>query len=261
MYAASDGGNTGVTIGGYDKELQPFIYVDFLCGSWGGRPWADGLDGNTNMFANMASFSVEVIEAENPLEVLDYEFVPDSGGAGKFRGGMAQRKTWRMLADEGILQVRADRQTHRPYGLQGGVPGAPGRNVLDVGLPTEAPLHAKLTMTLRRGQVFRHELPGSGGWGDPLARDLALVAQDLRDGLVTIEARRTRLRRGGAWRPARRSTQRRHSVCVRTAGVREQLLRSAGRHSSRGDSLATLTERRLTLGVAEIKNFAPKPRH
>ena len=86
------------------------------------------------MFANMASFSVEVIEAENPLEVLDYEFVPDTGGAGKFRGGMAQRKTWRMLADEGILQVRADRQTHRPYGLQGGGPGAPGRNVLDPGL-------------------------------------------------------------------------------------------------------------------------------
>ena len=90
------------------------------------------------MFANMASFSVEVIEAENPLEVLDYEFVPDTGGAGKFRGGMSQRKTWRMLADEGILQVRADRQTHRPYGLQGGGPGAPGRNVLDPGLPTEA---------------------------------------------------------------------------------------------------------------------------
>ena len=108
------------------------------------------------MFANMASFSVEVIEAENPLEVLDYEFVPDTGGAGKFRGGMSQRKTWRMLADEGILQVRADRQTHRPYGLQGGGPGAAGRNVLDPGLPTEQKLHAKLTMTLRKGQVFRH---------------------------------------------------------------------------------------------------------
>jgi len=188
VYAASDGGNTGITIGGYDKELRPFIYVDFLSGSWGGRPWADGIDGNTNMFANMASFSVEVIEAENPLEVLDYEFLPDSGGAGKFRGGMAQRKTWRMLADEGILQVRADRQTHRPYGLQGGLPGEAGRNLLDPGLPGEQRLHGKLTMTLRRGQLFRHELPGSGGWGDPLERDLALVARDLRDGLVTIEA-------------------------------------------------------------------------
>jgi len=187
VYAASDGGNTGITIGGYDKALRPFIYVDFLSGCWGGRPWADGLDGNTSMFANMASFSAEVIEAENPLEVLDYEFVPDTGGAGLFRGGMSQRKTWRMLADEGILQVRADRQTHRPYGLQGGGAGAAGRNVLDPGQPTEQKLHAKLTMTLRKGQVFRHELPGAGGWGDPLDRDLSLVAKDLRDGLVTLE--------------------------------------------------------------------------
>ncbi len=188
VMAAGEGGNSGITIGGYDKQLRPFIYVDFLSGCWGARPWADGLDGNTSMFANMASFSVEVIEAENPLEVLDYEFVPDSGGAGRFRGGMAQRKTWRMLADEGILQVRADRQTHRPYGLQGGGSGAPGRNVLDPGLPTEEKLHAKLTMTLRKGQVFRHELPGAGGYSDPLTRDLELVAQDLRDGLVTTES-------------------------------------------------------------------------
>jgi N-methylhydantoinase B len=185
--AAGEGGNTGLTIGGYDKELRPFIYVDFLSGCWGARPWADGLDGNTCMFANMASFSVEVIEAENPLEVLDYEFIPDSGGAGKFRGGMAQRKTWRMLADEGILQVRADRQVHRPYGLDGGGEGSAGRNILDPGLPTEEKLHGKLTMTLRRGQLFRHELPGAGGYGDALSRDLSLVAKDLRDGLVTTE--------------------------------------------------------------------------
>jgi N-methylhydantoinase B len=58
---------------------------------------------------------------------------------------------------------------------------------LDPGLKTERTLHAKLTMTLRRGQVFRHDLPGAGGHGDALARDLALVAKDLRDGLVTIE--------------------------------------------------------------------------
>ena len=200
VYAASDGGNTGITIGGYDKALRPFIYVDFLSGCWGGRPWADGLDGNTSMFANMASFSVEVIEAENPLEVLDYEFVPDTGGAGRFRGGMSQRKTWRMLADEGILQVRADRQTHRPYGLYGGGPGAAGRNVLDPGLPTEEKLHAKLTMTLRKGQVFRHELPGAGAWGDALTRELAAVAKDLRDGLVTDQ--RPRRATTAWWRTA-----------------------------------------------------------
>jgi N-methylhydantoinase B len=187
VFAASDGGNTGLTIGGYDADRKPFIYVDFISGAWGGRPWADGLDGNTTMFANMASFSVEVIEAENPLEVLDYEFVPDTGGAGRYRGGMSQRKTWRMLADEGILQVRADRQAFRPYGLYGGGPGTAGLNLMDPGLTSEEKLHAKITMTLRKGQVFRHELPGAGGWGPALERDPDSVARDLRDGLVTIE--------------------------------------------------------------------------
>jgi N-methylhydantoinase B len=184
VFAASDGGNTGITIGGYDAERRPFIYVDFISGGWGGRPWSDGLEGNTGIFANMASFSIEVIEQENPLEVLDYEYVPDSGGPGKFRGGMALRRTWRMLEGEGILQVRSDRRVHRPYGLEGGGPGTPSRNTL-VG---ERDLDAKITMTLRRGQVYRHEMPGAGGWGSPLERDLALVAKDLRDGLVTIEA-------------------------------------------------------------------------
>ncbi len=188
VFAASDGGNTGLTIGGTDSDRKPFIYVDFMSGAWGGRPTRDGLDGNTNMFANMASFSIEVIEAENPLEVLDYEMVPDTGGPGQFRGGVSLRRTWRMLEAEGILQVRADRATHRPYGLQGGGPGAPSRNVMNPGQPSEQQLAAKLTMTLRSGQIFRHELPGAGGWGDPLTRDLAAVASDLLSGKITHQA-------------------------------------------------------------------------
>jgi N-methylhydantoinase B len=188
VFAASDGGNTGITIGGTDAERKPYIYVDFLSGAWGGRPTRDGLDGNTNMFANMASFSIEVIEADNPLEVLDYEMVPDTGGPGLFRGGLSLRRTWRMLADEGILQVRADRHTHRPYGLQGGGPGAPSQNVMDPDGATPRALAAKLTMTLRRGQVFRHELPGAGGWGNPLSRPLDAVAADLLAGKITPDA-------------------------------------------------------------------------
>ncbi len=190
VFAASDGGNTGITIGGTDADRNPFIYVDFLSGAWGGRPTRDGLDGNTNMFANMASFSVEVIEADNPLEVLDYEMLPDTGGPGQFRGGMSLRRTRRMLADEGVLQVRADRATHRPYGLQGGGPGTPSRNVMNPGSPDEQALASKITMTLRQGQVFRHELPGAGGWGDPLTRDLTAIAADLLAGKITPEGAR-----------------------------------------------------------------------
>jgi N-methylhydantoinase B len=59
---------------------------------------------------------------------------------------------------------------------------------MDPGLPTETKLHAKITMNLKRGEIFRHELPGAGGWGPALERDLDLVARDLRDELVTVEA-------------------------------------------------------------------------
>ncbi len=187
VFAAGDGGNAGISIGGYDRDRRPFIYVDFFSGGWGARPWADGLEGNTTMFANMASFSIEVIEAENPLEVLECGYVADTGGAGTYRGGVAMRKTWRMLEEEAILQVRSDRQKHLPYGLQGGGPGAPGRTVLNPETPREQVLHAKLTMQFRRGEVFLLQLPGSGGWGDPLERDVSLVARDLRGGLVSIE--------------------------------------------------------------------------
>ena len=99
--AAGDGGNTGISIGGYDADRKPFIYVDFTCGAWGARPWADGLDGNSHMFANMASQSIEVTEAEQPIQLLAYEFVADKAGAGKYRGGVPFRRDYRFLEEEG----------------------------------------------------------------------------------------------------------------------------------------------------------------
>ena len=77
--AAGDGGNTGVSIGGYYPDRSPFIYVDFTCGAWGARPWADGLDGNSHMFANMASHSVEVTEAEQPHPAARVRVRPRQG--------------------------------------------------------------------------------------------------------------------------------------------------------------------------------------
>jgi len=158
-----------------------------MSGSWGGRPWADGIDGNANMFANMAAQSVEVLESEQPVEILAFEFVTDSAGAGQYRGGVAYRRDYRFTEDEAVLQVRADRQTHRPYGLWGGLPGKPSRNVLDPYGAAKV-LASKFTMTIRRGQVFRHELPGSGGWGDPLLRDPAAVLKDVGNELLSIDA-------------------------------------------------------------------------
>ncbi|MDE0808187.1 MAG: hydantoinase B/oxoprolinase family protein, partial [Alphaproteobacteria bacterium] len=186
VMAASDGGNTGVSIGGYDDDRNPFIYVDFACGTWGGRPWADGLSGNSNLFANMASQSIEVCEAENPVEILAYEFIPDRAGAGKFRGGAPYRRDYRLQETEAVLQVRSDRAVFRPYGLYGGNPGALSRNTMNPGTE-DRPLNSKLTMTMYAGETFRHELAGGGGWGDPLERDPGMVLRDVRNELVSPE--------------------------------------------------------------------------
>jgi N-methylhydantoinase B len=186
VFAASDGGNIGISIGGYDKNRNPFVYVDFSSCAWGGRPWADGIDGNSHMFANMASHSVEVTEVEQPLLILDYDFVPDMAGAGKYRGGVPFRRVYTFLEEEGIIQLRSDRRTFRPFGLYGGKPGSPsevrsdpyGENML---------LPAKFTLDIRRGDTFMYVLPGAGGWGDPLERDLRAILKDIRNELLSPE--------------------------------------------------------------------------
>jgi N-methylhydantoinase B len=182
--AAGDGGNTGISIGGYDANRKPFVYVDFTCGAWGARPWADGLDGNSHMFANMASHSIEVTEAEQPIQLTAYEFVADRAGAGKFRGGVPFKRDYRFVEGEGTLQVRSDRRDHRPFGLYGGSPGAPSENYLNPDTDHSL-LPSKLTMTIKRGEVFRHVLAGAGGWGDPLERDPAAVLRDVRNELLS----------------------------------------------------------------------------
>ena len=184
--AAGDGGNTGVSIGGYYADRRPFIYVDFTCGAWGARPWADGLDGNSHMFANMASHSIEITETEQPIEFLAYEFVADKAGAGKYRGGVPFKRDYKFLEEEAILQVRSDRRTHRPFGLYGGSPGMPSENYLNPE-GENRPLPSKFTMTIKRGDVFRHVLAGAGGWGDPLERDPAAVLKDVRNELLSVK--------------------------------------------------------------------------
>ena len=187
--AAGDGGNTGVSIGGYYADRKPYIYVDFTCGAWGARPWADGLDGNSHMFANMASHSIEVTETEQPIQFLSYEFVADKAGAGKYRGGVPFRRDYRFLEDEGVLQVRSDRRTHRPFGLYGGSPGMPSENYLNPEGENRT-LPSKFTMNIKRGEVFRHVLAGAGGWGDPLQRDPAAVLRDVRNELLSLDKAR-----------------------------------------------------------------------
>src|SRR6058998_1576972 len=187
--ASSEGGNTGVSIGGYYPDRRPFIFVEFICSAWGGRAWADGLDGNANMFANMSLPPVEITEAEQPLEILCTEFLQDVGGPGKHRGGASIRRDSRLLEEEAVLQVRADRNVFRPWGLFGGGPGRPSLNVLNPEREDRV-LPGKFTMIMKRGDVFRHDQPGPGGWGDPLERAPDRVLRDVRNELVSLRSAR-----------------------------------------------------------------------
>jgi N-methylhydantoinase B len=187
--AAGDGGNVGVSIGGYDKDRKPFIYVDFACGTWGGRPWADGLEGNTNLFINMASQSIEVTESEHPIEILAYELAGDRCGAGKYRGGAPFYRDYRLGEKDAVLQVRADRQVVRPYGLYGGKPGKPGSSHFNPETE-DRKLPSKVTMDFHEGEVMRYVIAGGGGWGDALERDADLVLNDARNEIISVEAAR-----------------------------------------------------------------------
>ena len=235
--ACESGGDTGISLGGYDAQRRPFVYLEFLHGSWGGRSGRDGVDASASVTVNFSNTPVELVEASYPLRVERYGFVPDSGGAGAWRGGLGLVKDLRFLEAEATLQVRADRQRFRPYGLSGGEGGAPGANLFAAadGAPREegaAPdgslsesdgvpwerLPAKTLLTVRRGDRFRHVLPGAGGWGPPLARDPALVLEDVRQEKVTPAAALERygvaLSRGadGAWEVDAAATARRRGA-------------------------------------------------
>ena len=130
--------------------------------------------------------------------------MPDTCGAGRWRGGLGLRRSYRLLADEALLQLRTDRVLFAPYGLDGGEPGGVAGNWLVEG-NASAPLPGKVTMTVRQRRLLTHEQAGGGGHGDPFARAPEAVARDVWNGKVTVE------RGPGALR--RRSRRRRHGRC------------------------------------------------
>ena len=187
--ACESGGDTGITIGGYDDDRRPFVFLEFLHGSWGGRPDQDGIDACSSAVANFSNNPIEYLEADHPLRIERYAFVPDSGGPGKYRGGLAMARDYRFLEREGALQLRTDRQRFRPWGLAGGQPGAPSSNVLIQGGEVR-PVGSKAYVVLGAGDLLQHTLAGAGGHGDPLDRDPAAVAEDVADGKVSVERAR-----------------------------------------------------------------------
>jgi N-methylhydantoinase B len=190
VIAAGEGGPTLIAFGGY-HEGRPFVLTEVIVGTWGARAGKDGLEGVSNPLANLSNQPVELVEADLPLEVVRYGLVPDSGGAGRFRGGLAYVREFRLLAKQAILTIRSDRRFHRPYGLFGGGEGGASDNVLTTGADVRSvPGMPMAAIAVRKGDVYRHVSAGGGGFGSPLERDPRAVLEDVLDGKVGLEAAR-----------------------------------------------------------------------
>jgi len=160
--------------------------------------------------------SAETIEREYPVMVEGFGFVPDTGGAGKYRGALSIYRRYRFLND-GRLLLRTCRTKSVPYGLAGGEDGTPFRAILlSNGGEVELPRQMLIDTPVKAGDVLLHVLPGCGGYGPALERDPRRVLEDVADRKFsagyaervyrvaidpasgTLDRTRTALLRGGA---------------------------------------------------------------
>ena len=185
MFACGVGQDSGVTIAGNHPDGKAFVYQEFLNVCWGGGPNMDGWDALSQPGLTHRNTPVEHIEAEQPLRIEQYSIVPNTGGPGKYRGGMSLGRAYRLTGvKEALIQMRTDRQQFMAYGLQGGKPGTGSRNTLNPG-PNEEIRPAKDRIPLVEGDLFYHMTSAGGGWGDPLEREPQLILRDLRNGRMT----------------------------------------------------------------------------
>ncbi|MBI4242390.1 MAG: hydantoinase B/oxoprolinase family protein [Candidatus Rokubacteria bacterium] len=191
------GTSNHVYIAGVDpRDSEPFLFYEYPAGGTGGFPEADGNNAVRN-FAEGDFGSIqpaEAVEHEAPLLVERCEVRTDSCGAGRHRGGFGLWRDIRLLADEASLSVASEKNILPPFGVCGGMPGAPNQFVVvragrEVA-PSDTP--GKVAgFRLRQGDVVSVRSSGGGGWGDPLDRDPALVLADLRDGYLTPDKARS----------------------------------------------------------------------
>lgn len=144
----------------------------------------DGADGLSAPIHNMANMPIETVEAEQPLLIEQYALVPDTGGPGRYRGGMAIVRDYRVLMDDTTFQLRSDRTVFVPWGIEGGKGGTPTANYLNPnGENRELP--GKTLMKLKKGDLYRLVQASGGGYGDPLDRELTAVVDDVRQEKMT----------------------------------------------------------------------------
>jgi N-methylhydantoinase B len=163
--AASQGTMNNVSIGGWHPERQRhYTYYETIGGGMGSRPGKDGADAIHTHMTNTLNTPVEALEFTYPFRIKRYGIRQGSGGGGRFRGGDGICREIELLHDAQVT-ILSDRRQSSPYGLMGGEPGVPGRNVL-VRNEEERELPGKVTFQAHKGDVISIQTPGGGGYGD-----------------------------------------------------------------------------------------------
>lgn len=182
--AAGTGSMSNLTIGGLDARQHYYSYVETYGGGQGAKSDQDGMDGVHVNMTNTMNTPVEVIEMTYPLRVEKYALLPDTGGAGRFRGGAGLVRELTLLADAHV-SISTERNKIRPWGLQNGLPGRTARCFIRTAGEEQEAIPGKVTRELTRGTTITLETAGGGGFGPPADRDPNLLRQDVADGLVS----------------------------------------------------------------------------
>ncbi|HEX5328520.1 MAG TPA: hydantoinase B/oxoprolinase family protein [Acetobacteraceae bacterium] len=191
VMAGSQGTSAVITFGGVDpRSNERYVSYESIKGGFGARPTKDGINAVAATVSNMMNTPIEILEMSFPLLVEEYALVPDSGGAGEYRGGLGVRRVWRVLGNDAHAAVCCERTVTPPFGLAGGHAGATARIELVPPHGNARRLTSKGGFIAPAGARVVVHAPGSGGYGPPAARDPARLCEDIADGYVTLAAAR-----------------------------------------------------------------------
>lgn len=193
MPAAPAGNNCIVNVMTRDERTQKTVIaaVNPVVGGGGGMPFRDGTNGSGADAAYLANTPVEITETEVPVEFVRYGLARDSGGAGRWRGGLATEVAFRVFSPDTRITARnRDRSFFRPWGVSGGRAAGLADMVVNPGTPEERRMGSRDTAILGPGDVLMVRSAGGGGRGDPTLREAWRVEQDVARGYVSEEAAR-----------------------------------------------------------------------
>jgi N-methylhydantoinase B len=181
-----------IIIGGRsNKTGKSYVQYEIFGGGSGGRSGKDGVSGTNVNQSNARIAPLEIIESEFSTRLRRFELIPDSGGPGKFRGGLGFVREYELLDHDARFSLRSTKHTVAPKGIDGGWDGKTGHCTLNPGTAQAQVIPSRYSdHTLHPGDIVSLETPGGGGLGNPLERDPAMVLNDVRNGYVTLQRAR-----------------------------------------------------------------------